>query len=99
MEKIFLFLRRQDVTFTESVLLSYIAKHEGCAIINIAHKLALSRTAIHDHLHKMRQKKLIITQLSETDKRHCNVFLSPEGFVFIKQLNKKLRRIGDSDLL
>ncbi len=95
MEHLLKFMRLNEITFTQLVVLCYVSKHEGCSIIDISRKLAISRASIHKHLFDLRRMRFISTlRFKKDDRRYCDVWLSAEGHAFMVKCNKILAKIG-----
>lgn len=75
-----------DVTVDQWVILCALWEKDGCSQAGLTEKTHKDRPTVTRMLDLLEQKELVYRRPSTTDRRICEVYLTPEGRAFQKKL-------------
>lgn len=92
MKRLYFFARRTGVTLPLLAVMEYVRGHEGCLINSIADWLGVTRTPVHNYLHRLRELGLVETTEATEDTRLRYVTLTERGKGLMKRAEKLIRK-------
>lgn len=86
-----------DITYTQATVIGFLNMNQSMDICqkDIEHGLGLTHPTMSSILNRLEEKKLIITEPLQSDRRYKKIILTDKSADMISAINDKIEKISD----
>lgn len=86
-----------DITYTQATVIGYLNRNQAGEICqkDIEHGLGLTHPTVSSILNRLEEKKLIITEPLESDRRYKKIVLTDKSFSIAAAIREKIGKITE----